>query len=103
MTDLGKYVPPLVLQHLTADEKRYITEVFIRFDGYPALEQVWLLMDEQWIAHGCSGANGRAGDGLLSTSGLDAEWVVHRVACAEPGESAGVRRLGGAATPCAGG
>ena len=53
MTDLAKYVTPLVLENLKADEEDYLTEVFTRFNGYPALEEVWQLMDEQWIAHGC--------------------------------------------------
>lgn len=53
MTDLANQIPPLVLQNLTADEVAYLAEVFTRFNGYPALEQVWQLMDEQWIAHGC--------------------------------------------------
>ncbi len=38
MTNLAEYVPPLVLQHLTADEDSYLTEVFSRFNGYPELE-----------------------------------------------------------------
>jgi len=53
MTDFAKYVPQLVLQHLTANEKRFLAEVFTRFNGYPSLEQLWHLMDEQWIAHDC--------------------------------------------------
>jgi len=53
MTDLAKYVPQLVLQHLTAHEITYLTEVFTHFNGYPGLEEVWHLMDEQWIAHDC--------------------------------------------------
>jgi len=53
MTDFAKHVPQLVLQHLTADEKRFLTKVFTRFNGYPSLEQLWYLMDEQWIEHDC--------------------------------------------------
>ena len=54
MTDLAELVPPLVLQHLTAEERDYLTEAFTRFGGYPSLEQVWQLMDEQWIALNCN-------------------------------------------------
>jgi SAM-dependent methyltransferase len=57
MTDLDNLVPPLVLQHLTAEEKEYLTQVFIRFNGYPNLEQVWQLMDEQWVGFGCDPTN----------------------------------------------
>jgi len=53
MIDLSKYVPPLVLKNLNADEKGYLTEVFTRFNGYPSLEEIWRLMDEQWLAHDC--------------------------------------------------
>ena len=53
MTDLAKYIPLLVLQNLTADEKSYLTEVFARFNGYPVLEQMWALLDEPWVEYGC--------------------------------------------------
>lgn len=53
MPDLAKLIPSLILEHLTAEERNYLAEVFARFGGYPNLEQVWQLMDEQWIAFGC--------------------------------------------------
>lgn len=53
MIDLNNLVPSLVLQCLTAEEKDYLIGVFSRFDGYPSLEQIWQLMDEQWISFGC--------------------------------------------------
>lgn len=53
MIDLAKHVPPLVLQNLTADEETYLTQVFTQFNGYPALEEVWQLLDEPWIEYGC--------------------------------------------------
>lgn len=42
-----------VLRHLTREERGYLDSVFKRFDGYPRLEQIWLLMDEAWEALGC--------------------------------------------------
>jgi SAM-dependent methyltransferase len=57
MIELSKYVPPLVLQHLSEGEKKYLVGVFNRFGGYPSLEQMWSLMDEPWIALGCDPLN----------------------------------------------
>ena len=45
MTELDKFVPALVLQHLTTAEEEYLKEVFDRFGGYPDLEQIRSLMD----------------------------------------------------------
>lgn len=53
MNDLATLVSPLILQHLSAEEKDYLIQVFTRFNGYPSLEQVWQLMDESWCALGC--------------------------------------------------
>jgi len=53
MTDLDPYVSPLVIEHLTVEERAYLGEVFRRLRGYPTLEQVWQLMDEAWRALGC--------------------------------------------------
>ena len=54
MTELEQLVAPLVLQHLTPEEQDYLTEIFRRYDGYPSLEQMWSLLDQRWIAHGCN-------------------------------------------------
>ena len=53
MTDLVTLVPAVALQQLTLEEQDYLREIFDRFAGYPKLEQVWQLMDEQWVALGC--------------------------------------------------
>lgn len=53
MHGLLELVPNTVLQTLTARERGYLTEVFARFNGYPDLSEMWKLMDEQWLAHGC--------------------------------------------------
>jgi len=53
MTDLAKHIPPLVLQNLTADEEAFLNGVFMRFNGYPTLEQMWALLDELWVQYGC--------------------------------------------------
>ncbi len=57
MTELIKLVPKEVLIHLTDEESEYLSKVFQRFGGYPNLEQVWHLMDEQWIDLGCDPNN----------------------------------------------
>ncbi|MBF9022613.1 methyltransferase domain-containing protein [Rhodobacterales bacterium FZCC0069] len=53
MIDLLKFVPSTVLQHLSASEKKYLTEVFDLFDGYPSIEQMWALMDQSWVELKC--------------------------------------------------
>ncbi|MCP4953674.1 MAG: class I SAM-dependent methyltransferase [Proteobacteria bacterium] len=53
MADLAKFVPAPVLHCLTLEEQGYLSEVFNRFNGYPSLEQMWQLMDDQWVALGC--------------------------------------------------
>jgi hypothetical protein len=53
MTELDRSVSPLVIEHLTVEERDYLNEIFRRFGGYPTLEQVWKLMDEPWRALGC--------------------------------------------------
>jgi hypothetical protein len=53
MPELQSLVPPLVLNHLTNKEQRYLDQTFQRFSGYPGLEQIWQLMDEAWIELGC--------------------------------------------------
>jgi len=53
MTDLSTMVSSLVLQNLAPEEKEYLTNVFECFCGYPKLEEIWRLMDEQWVALGC--------------------------------------------------
>lgn len=53
MTELERYVSPLVIEHLTVDEQDYLSEIFCRFRGFPTLEQVWGLMDEPWRTLDC--------------------------------------------------
>jgi hypothetical protein len=53
VTDLKKLVSPRVLNSLSAEERHYLSDIFERFDGYPGLEQIWQLMDEQWVAFDC--------------------------------------------------
>jgi hypothetical protein len=53
MTELPVFISSLVLQNLTSDEKDYLVSTFERFNGYPKLEEIWQLMDEQWVALGC--------------------------------------------------
>ncbi|MDP2178678.1 class I SAM-dependent methyltransferase [Methylicorpusculum sp.] len=53
MTDLNAYVPFDVLSNLTLEERKYLSMIFQRFDGYPSLAQLWQLMDEPWVDLGC--------------------------------------------------
>jgi len=53
MTEFNRLVAPLVRDHLGESERSYLCRVFERYQGYPTLQQVWQLMDEQWQAHGC--------------------------------------------------
>jgi SAM-dependent methyltransferase len=50
---LDSYVPPLVLQHLTEYEINYLIDVLSRLNGFPTLEQMWVLLDEPWDENGC--------------------------------------------------
>lgn len=50
---MSRYIPSLVLECLDESESRYFNEVFDRCQGYPSLQQLWRLMDEQWVACGC--------------------------------------------------
>jgi SAM-dependent methyltransferase len=53
MTDLTKWIPAEELALITPQEQAWLLGVFERFGGYPALEQVWAVMDEPWRALGC--------------------------------------------------
>ena len=53
MVELNQFVSPIVCGHLAEAEHSYLLSVFNRYQGYPSLQQLWHLMDEQWQAHGC--------------------------------------------------
>ena len=53
MVEFNHLVAPLVRKHLREQERSYLLSVFERYQGYPSLQQLWQLMDEQWQAHGC--------------------------------------------------
>jgi 2-polyprenyl-3-methyl-5-hydroxy-6-metoxy-1,4-benzoquinol methylase len=53
MTDLTKWIPADELAVITPEEQRWLTKVFERYGGYPALEQVWEVMDEPWRELNC--------------------------------------------------
>ncbi|WP_284153959.1 class I SAM-dependent methyltransferase [Desulfofustis limnaeus] len=53
MTDLSTMVSPLVLQKLMPEEKDYLDTIFEYFGGYPTLDEIWRLIDEQWVLLGC--------------------------------------------------
>ena len=53
MVEVSQLVAPLVRQHLGDVERSYLQSVFERYQGYPSLQQLWQLMDEQWQFHGC--------------------------------------------------
>lgn len=53
MVELDGLIPLLVNTYLDDEERVYLKDIFTRYQGYPSLEQLWMLMDEQWQAHGC--------------------------------------------------
>lgn len=53
MAEVNRLVAPPVREHLGEAERSYLHSVFERYQGYPSLQQLWQLMDEQWHAHGC--------------------------------------------------
>jgi hypothetical protein len=53
MVEFNQFVAPLVREHLGEAERSYLHSVFEHYQGYPSLQQLWQLMDEQWQAHGC--------------------------------------------------
>ena len=53
MVELDHLIPPLVNAYLNEEEKFYLKDIFTRHQGYPSLEQLWMLMDQQWNANGC--------------------------------------------------
>ncbi len=53
MTDLSVLISSRVQQNLSSDEKDYLVSIFERFNGYPKIEEIWQLMDEQWVALSC--------------------------------------------------
>ena len=56
MEGMRKKLPSGVFLHLSDEDKRYLDEVFSRFNGWPSLEDVWQLMDEAWAGFGCDPA-----------------------------------------------
>lgn len=54
MTELNNFLPTQILANLSEEELLYLTKIFERFGGYPSLNQLWQLMDEQWAALGCN-------------------------------------------------
>lgn len=53
MDDMNSLIPPAVLEHLSEAEQCYLNTVFCQYQGYPSLQQIWTLMDEQWQAYKC--------------------------------------------------
>jgi hypothetical protein len=46
-------VPVSILKHYREKDLDYLAAVFKKFNGYPNLEQMWRLMNEQWVNLGC--------------------------------------------------
>ncbi|RMH36837.1 MAG: class I SAM-dependent methyltransferase [Gammaproteobacteria bacterium] len=53
MSDLTEWISTDDLTLITAEERRWLEDVFDRFAGYPDLEQMWSLMDDVWKSIGC--------------------------------------------------
>jgi len=54
MKNFSDLVPLIIQEHLLDEEVNYIKKVFDSFNGYPTLEELWELMDKEWIALGCN-------------------------------------------------
>ena len=48
MTDLNQFISPDDLNLIKPDEKLWLKSIFKRLNGYPNLEQIWMIMDEVW-------------------------------------------------------
>ena len=57
MPKLNKFLSEAELISLSAFERRWLSDVFTRFNGHPSLEQLWALMDEVWDKFECDPAN----------------------------------------------
>jgi len=53
MAEANRLVALLLRELLGEAECSYLHSVFDRYQGYPSLQQLWQLKDEQWHAHGC--------------------------------------------------
>ena len=53
MSEYEKFVPQPVLACLKTDEKSYLDGIFKQYRGFPSLQDLWKLMDEQWSIYGC--------------------------------------------------
>lgn len=54
MIELAEYVSAIALPYLSVDEQKWLSSTFQRYGGrYPTLEEIWLLMDEVWVAMNC--------------------------------------------------
>jgi hypothetical protein len=54
MVDLAEYVPAIALPYIPVAERQWLSSTFQRYGGrYPTLEEIWLLMDEVWMAMNC--------------------------------------------------
>lgn len=51
--NIEQLMPADELGLISKQDQQWLKDVFIRFGGYPNLEQMWALMDEQWEAKGC--------------------------------------------------
>ena len=48
MTDIDQFIVPEDLDLIRPEEKLWLKSIFKRLNGYPNLEQIWMIMDEIW-------------------------------------------------------
>ncbi len=53
MDEVNRLGSPLLREHLGEAERSCLHSVFERYQGYPSMQHLWELKDEQWQAHGC--------------------------------------------------
>lgn len=90
MTESCSHVPPMVWSRLSTEEKSYFVGVFERFGGYPALDQMWTLMDEIWLSCGCDPANP---DERLAAFYRHPVWLFNGLFAEQHSESLANRRI----------
>jgi len=89
MSDLTEWIPAEDLAFISTDEQHWLKVVFERFGGYPSLEQIWSLMDEQWHKLNC---NSMAMDSRINAYYSHPVWLLNGLFIDQHSESIDNRR-----------
>ncbi|MCP9776963.1 MULTISPECIES: bifunctional 2-polyprenyl-6-hydroxyphenol methylase/3-demethylubiquinol 3-O-methyltransferase UbiG [unclassified Cyanobium] len=89
MVEVNRLVAPPVREHLGETERSYLHSVFERYQGYPSLQQLWQLMDEQWHDHGCDPLQM---DGRVTAFYRDPVWLLNGLFIEQDPQSLAIRQ-----------